>query len=135
MSEDKIEKQQDGLPYMKTRITIAILCIILGVYVYQQGGVVTQLENVAKVFVEHADAGSNGRALSLCLLGAGGLGIYTQIKQWKQGMLISGILCGAGTLFSLNVGIYEDLYIWNTVSAIFSAVLLILFFKINPKEY
>lgn len=135
MSDDKIEKQQDGLPYMKTRIIIAILCIILGVYVYQQGGVVTQLENVAKVFVEHADVGSNGRALSLCLLGAGGLGIYTQIKQWKQGMLISGILCGAGTLFSLNVGIYEDLYIWNTVSAIFSAILLILFFKINPKVY
>lgn len=116
------------LAWKKTRMTISILSLVLGLYVYQQADQVATLGRLAAAFSEK-EVGSTGMALSLCLLVAGGMGIFTHIKQWKPGILISGILCSLGALLSLDVGIYQDLYVWNTLAFIFSAVFLIGFFR------
>lgn len=122
------ETHSPVLAWKKTRMTISILSLVLGLYVYQQADQVTTLGRLAAAF-SGKEVGSTGMLLSLCLLVAGGMGIFTHIKQWKPGILISGILCSLGALLSLDVGIYQDLYVWNTLAFIFSAVFLIGFFR------
>ena len=116
------------MPLRTTRFVLSLVSLVLALYLIDQADTISALSDLANAFGGHVDTATGG-FLGLCHLASGIVGICAYVKRHPGCLIASAVILVVGVLFSLDVGAYRDLYLFDLITAGFAAVYWIAIFK------
>lgn len=80
-------------------------------------------------FMNRGALGATGEMLGYCCIVAAVCSIYAHFKNDARGILAAAIVYAVGVLFSLDVGLYGELYLWDIIVTVIAVLHLIPWLK------
>lgn len=116
------------MPLRTTRFVLSIISIVFALFLLDNADTISKFASLGKAFGVDMDI-ATGSFLGLCHLASGIVGICAYAKRSPGCLIASSILLVLGIVFSLDVGRYKDLYVYDFITAGFAAVYWIAMFK------
>lgn len=114
----------EDAPWRIARLVFSILAILLGIYLVDFASKYEVLMRLAAAF-SNKGAGATGAMLGYLSIAGGAVGVYAFIKKDVRVMIVGPICYIVGVLFSLNVGLYKDLYLYDAIVTLFAVLTFI----------
>lgn len=116
------------MPMRTTRFVLSIVSLLLALYLLDKADTISAAADLVGMFGGHMDTATGG-FLGLCHLASGIVGICAYAKRSPGCLIASAILLSLGVLFSLDVGAYTNLYLFDLITAGFASVYWIAIFR------